>query len=217
MTVDKSVNTNITISSQWLNDTGLVITDSTTISNNSENIKWQHNLTFSPLRSEDEGVYKCTATISPEDNTFINRTTNNNSIEVKRELDIYVFDSTHYVRILSLSHIELPELGVEFTISSSAGSGESSCLNVTFTDVSNTLTCAANVVPNLLDPPNILIMNEDSTNISTKNFSLTHDISSTHTEVFTCSVCIEVPEADIMDHCTNDTIYLSRNGISIIQ
>ena len=88
MTVDKSVNTDITISTQWLNDTGPVITDSTTISNNSDNMEWQHNLTFSPLRSGDRGVYTCTATITPEDNTFTNQTTNNNSIEVKRELDI---------------------------------------------------------------------------------------------------------------------------------
>ena len=100
---------------------------------------------------------------------------------------------------------------MDITISSFTGSGEDSCLNVVFNNTSNSITCAANVVGNLLAPPIIIIMNGNSTSNNTKNFSLIHNISSTYTGEFTCRVCIEVPEADIVDHCTNDTVTLSRD------
>ena len=100
---------------------------------------------------------------------------------------------------------------MNITISSFTGSGEDSCLNVVFANMSNFITCAADVVGNLLAPPNIIIMNGNSTSNNTKNFSLIHNISSTDTGEFTCRVCIEVPEAGIVDHCTNDTVTLSRD------
>ena len=87
--VNDGVNTNITISSQWLNSTGLVLTEST-ISINSERImdlEHRHNLTFRPLRSRDERKYTCNASITQEDSDFIEHTsvTENDMIDVAVE------------------------------------------------------------------------------------------------------------------------------------
>ena len=80
VTVDDSVDTAITISSQWqvpgdINDT---------ISENTET-EQQHNLIFRPLRSQDSGEYTCNTTISPTE--FVLQTTANNttSVVVKSE------------------------------------------------------------------------------------------------------------------------------------
>ena len=87
--VNDAVNTNITISSQWLNGTGPVLTEST-ISINSERImdlEHRHNLTFRPLRSRDERKYTCNASITQEDSNFIEHTsvTENDMIDVAVE------------------------------------------------------------------------------------------------------------------------------------
>ena len=87
--VNDAVNTNITISSQWLNGTGLVSTEST-ISINSErlmDLEHRHNLTFRPLRSRDERKYTCSASITQEDSNFIEHTsvTENDMIDVAVE------------------------------------------------------------------------------------------------------------------------------------
>ena len=84
VTVDGSVNTDITISSQWLGNGDMDTAD--TMSNNTESegdLEQQHSLTFSPLRSQDDGMYTCTTTISPEENNeFINQTTVNKMTHV---------------------------------------------------------------------------------------------------------------------------------------
>ena len=84
VTVDDSVNTEITISSQWM------VTNSTdnTISDGSETeeLEHQHTLTFSPLRSEDSGVYTCNATITPNENMkFIVMASNNLTHHIQTE------------------------------------------------------------------------------------------------------------------------------------
>ena len=66
VTVSQSVDTNISISTQW----GLPVADKQpeTISNASKRVAelvGHHNLTFNPLRSQDSGQYECNATISP--------------------------------------------------------------------------------------------------------------------------------------------------------
>ena len=74
--VNDGVNTNITISSQWLNSTGPVLTEGT-ISINAERImdlEHRHNMTFRPLRSRDKRKYTCTANITQEDSSFIEHT-----------------------------------------------------------------------------------------------------------------------------------------------
>ena len=88
MRVDDSVNTDITISSQWLNDTGVMTGN--TISNNSEEmgLEERHNLTFSPLRSEDDGMYRCTATITPKGTQFVTGSSASNDTTVTVEGEI---------------------------------------------------------------------------------------------------------------------------------
>ena len=83
VTVDDSVDTDITISSQWL----LPPDD---VSNITVTEGQQHNpqLIFRPLRSQDRGNYTCTTTISPaEDDMFVHQVTANNTeyVVVKSE------------------------------------------------------------------------------------------------------------------------------------
>ena len=79
VTVDDSVNTDITISSQWLDNGDMDAAAKDTVSNNTESVgdlEQRHSLTFSPLRSQDDGMYTCTTTINPEENNeFINQIT----------------------------------------------------------------------------------------------------------------------------------------------
>ena len=48
--------------------------------------------------------------------------------------------------------------GVQLILTSSTGTGEDSCLNVGFSDGSNSLTCVAGVVSNLVGLPSITLM-----------------------------------------------------------
>ena len=64
---------------------------------------------------------------------------------------------------------------------------------------------ADNIPSNLLHPPTIEILER---NISTNKTFLTQDIS----EQFTCRVCINISEAEIMDHCSNESVVISDNG-----
>ena len=66
VTVDDSVDTNITTSSQWMMPPDTDTTDNTSSERVGE-LEHQHNLTFSPLRSGDSGEYTCNATITPEE------------------------------------------------------------------------------------------------------------------------------------------------------
>ena len=66
VTVDDSVDTNIIISSQWILPTDMI---HHTISNTTESMSklgLNNSLTFTPLRSDDSGIYKCNTTISSE-------------------------------------------------------------------------------------------------------------------------------------------------------
>ena len=65
VTVDDSVDTDINISSQWYPQ-DMTVTSVTTESLG--NLGQQHNLTFRPLRGQDNGKYTCTTTISPAEN-----------------------------------------------------------------------------------------------------------------------------------------------------
>ena len=83
VTVDDSVDTDITISSQWLLPPG-------DVSNITVTEGQQHNpqLIFRPLRSQDGGNYTCTTTISPtEHDMFVHQVTANNTeyVVVKSE------------------------------------------------------------------------------------------------------------------------------------
>ena len=101
---------------------------------------------------------------------------------------------------------------MELTVSSKTGSEQDSCLNVEFSDGSNSLTCVADVVSNLVNPPSVLLMSgESNLDRNTDGSPLIYDISSDSGQ-FTCRVCIDVPEAEIKDHCSDKTISISNEG-----
>ena len=69
VTVDDSVDTDITISSQWLVTGGRDVAAEDTVSNRTERVgdlEQRHDLTFSPLRSQDRGTYIYTTSVNPE-------------------------------------------------------------------------------------------------------------------------------------------------------
>ena len=84
VTVDDSVNTDITISSQWLDNGGRDPATEATVSSSTEpigNLEQHYNLIFRPLRSQDAGMYTCITIITPEEgNEFINLITANNTV-----------------------------------------------------------------------------------------------------------------------------------------
>ena len=112
----------------------------------------------------------------------------------------------------SLHPAELPAPGVELTVSSNTGSEQDSCLNVEFSDNSNSLTCVADVVSNLVNPPSITLTRDSSEVASVSDHMLTHSLTDSSTGKYTCQVCIDVPEAEIKDHCSDKTISISNEG-----
>ena len=76
VTVDKSVDTEVNISTQWLLPSGKENTG--TISNVPERVsqlEQLHYLTFRLLRSEDSGVYRCNAIVRPMNGHFVKQNT----------------------------------------------------------------------------------------------------------------------------------------------
>ena len=73
---------------------------------------------------------------------------------------------------------------------------------------------ADNIPSNLLHPPMIEILER---NISTNKPFLTQDISNSFSEQFTCRVCINISEAKIMDHCSDESVVISDSGESLSQ
>ena len=76
VTVDKSVDTEVNISTQWLLPSG----KEGTISNVSERVSELEQLhyPFRPLRSEDSGVYRCNAIFRPTNGDFVKQSTASN-------------------------------------------------------------------------------------------------------------------------------------------
>ena len=107
---------------------------------------------------------------------------------------------------------ELPDPVMKLTVSASTGSGEESCLNVEFSDVPNSLTCVANVVSNLINPPSITLTRDGSEVDSVSDHILIHSLDDISGGEFTCRVCIDVPEAGIADHCNETTLTLQTTG-----
>ena len=76
VTVDKSVDTEVNISTQWLLPLGKENTG--TISNVPERVselEQLHYLTFRPHRSEDSGVYRCKAIVTSMNGDFVKQNT----------------------------------------------------------------------------------------------------------------------------------------------
>ena len=211
VTVDDSVDTNIIISSQWILPTDMI---HHTISESVSKLNPQHSLTFTPLRSNDSGIYRCNTTISSEVGAeYITNAYNISSQEISVKSEPYWISMS--VVMTKCLCLELPLPGVKITFTSIIGSGDDSCLRLKFTDSSNSLTCMADNIPsNLLHPPMIEILER---NISTnKTFLILDNISNSIPEQFTCRVCINIPEADIMDHCSNESVVISDSGEFIL-
>ena len=68
VSVDSSVDTDTSISSQWVDSNGMLVSGPYVSSNTEElgDLQQWSNLTFRPLRSEDEGTYTCNTTITPK-------------------------------------------------------------------------------------------------------------------------------------------------------
>ena len=73
VTVDKSVDTEVNISTQWLLPSNKENT--ATISSVSAQLEQLHYLTFRPLRSEDSGSYRCDAIVTPMNGDFVKQNT----------------------------------------------------------------------------------------------------------------------------------------------
>ena len=108
---------------------------------------------------------------------------------------------------------------MELTVNSGAGTGEEECLNQNFDGASESLKCKADVVSNLVGPPDIKLMkdginvNSNGINVdSTTGVTLTYSLSDNEAGSYTCSVCINVPAAGILDHCNETGVVITRNG-----
>ena len=69
-------------------------------------------------------------------------------------------------------------------------------------DVSDFLMCVVDTVSNLVVYPDIQLIRDGNEVNSTAGSILTHPLSDSEEGVFTCSVCINVTEAGIRDHCS---------------
>ena len=79
---------------------------------------------------------------------------------------------------------------------------------------SDSLTCVANVVSNLVGSPNIQLMRDGTQVDSTASSMLSYSLSDKEAGMFTCRVCINVSEAGIQDHCNETEVLVnSREGI----
>ena len=106
----------------------------------------------------------------------------------------------------------LPLPGVELTVDSDAGTGREECLNHNFDGGSGSLQCVADVVSNLVGAPEIKLMRDGIDVDSTTGVMLTYSLPDTEAGSYTCSVCINVPAADIQDHCSMTGVMITRNG-----
>ena len=72
VTVDDSVNTDITISSQWLVPEAVIGDNSVTYSiETMGNLEQRNDMMFSPLQFHHEGMYTCSASVNAQKNEFI--------------------------------------------------------------------------------------------------------------------------------------------------
>ena len=120
-----------------------------------------------------------------------------------------VFSQTH---MSSLSGAGLPEPTVRITLSSSAGSGTQECLGVDFgSQQANEISCLAGVTNSLLNPHTVTLMGGGLVGTSKLGQNISLQLSS-GPRTFTCSVCINIEEAKILDYCSSDDVTISGDG-----
>ena len=84
-------------------------------------------------------------------------------------------------------------------------------------DNTDTLTCMAVVDSNLFNQPNITLTRDGGEIGSiSSGVSLTYPLSPSESGVFKCTVCINIPEAGIVNYCGSTVVTISSNGKYII-
>ena len=68
------------------------------------------------------------------------------------------------------------------------------------------------VVSNLINPPSITLTRDSSEVDSVSGRILTHSLADNSAGEFTCRVCINVPEANIVGYCNETSLTLSTSG-----
>ena len=122
------------------------------------------------------------------------------------------FDEVDVCRVDIPLPAALPLPGVELTVNSGAGTGQDECLNQDFDGGSGSLQCVAHVVSNLVGAPEIKLMKDGNDVLSTTGVMLTYSLPDNEAGSFTCSVCINVPAAGILDHCSETGVIITKNG-----
>ena len=80
-------------------------------------------------------------------------------------------------------------------------------------DNTDTLTCMAVVEDNLFNEPNITLTRDgDEIGSISSGVSLTYSLSPSESGVFKCTVCINIPEASMVNHCGSTVVTISSNG-----
>ena len=98
VTVDKSVDTEVNISTQWLLPSGKEnIGTIFSVPERVSQLEQLHYLTFRPLRSEDSRSYRCNTTVRPMNGDFVKQNTasNNSLLVVRSKLNRFKTVFTH--------------------------------------------------------------------------------------------------------------------------
>ena len=112
------------------------------------------------------------------------------------------------IHTLFLSSAGLPRPTVDIRLSSSSGSGSQQCLGVGFSDDSDTISCLGEVVNGLFLPPRTNISDNNGVVSQRNGSSLTYRPMAGYSGRFTCTVCIDIPQARIL-HCSNKSVSAS--------
>ena len=81
----------------------------------------------------------------------------------------------------------------------------------------DTISCVAGVAGNLLHPPNMSLTRNENLVDSDSGKMLNHTLRpEQNSGIFKCSVCIEIEEAEIANHCSHDTLTLSDMGECVV-
>ena len=101
----------------------------------------------------------------------------------------------------------LPAPLVEISLTSTSEEG---CEDDMVADDSDSLTCVAGVVSNLLYPPSISLIRDGSLLDTVDDVTLQY--SRPQSGQFNCTVCINIPDAKIKNYCSSTVIAISSNG-----
>ena len=86
-------------------------------------------------------------------------------------------------------------------------------MGVVFSHSSNTVSCAASVARNLLRQPTLALIRDGTFLKSEFGQRLSHSVQSLRRGVtYTCSVCVEIEEANIVSYCNHSSTTISDSG-----